>query len=292
MESILSMLRKMGKDLMNELHLDIDESKWMDKNNFEKFKCVNEHNLTKPEHCGLLLTKELCLTFHQWDDTKPTHIVLWKKGKTQPLFELDLSSVVQSQGSYTCYLKKPTHSVNKLILKKYPWESKIDRNYRDILRIIRKGFKQPRPHIPQEGYLLGENVSRKEIEKALEDLLKKIIKSHGGPVSPTRKKYSLNSRKALEGYLVDSIQRIRTRNQGIIDSRKKRDGYRCQACGLKLKVKGKYIIECHHKEPLAWGERETKIDDLVCLCPTCHRVAHMANPPYLPKKISALRKDL
>jgi hypothetical protein len=51
----------------------------------------------------------------------------------------------------------------------------------------------------------------------------------------------------------------------------------CEACGCEpLKVYGVEVIEAHHKTPLSSyaGSRETKIEDLLMLCPSCHRAVH------------------
>jgi len=48
------------------------------------------------------------------------------------------------------------------------------------------------------------------------------------------------------------------------------------------------IAACHHLNPIALRERETTIYDLACLCPTCHRIAHMREPIYTVKKVSSL----
>ncbi|MER8536669.1 HNH endonuclease [Mesorhizobium sp. M1005] len=34
------------------------------------------------------------------------------------------------------------------------------------------------------------------------------------------------------------------------------------------------MFDAHHLQPLAAGNRESRVDDLVVLCPTCHRWAH------------------
>ena len=51
-------------------------------------------------------------------------------------------------------------------------------------------------------------------------------------------------------------------------------------CRRRYLVNNKYVIDCHHIEPIALGKRKTKIEDLISLCPTCHRIAHTRVPPY------------
>ena len=46
----------------------------------------------------------------------------------------------------------------------------------------------------------------------------------------------------------------------------------CVACGFSDEKDA--MFDAHHLRPLAVGERESRVDDLVVLCPTCHRWAH------------------
>ncbi|SET62029.1 HNH endonuclease [Thorsellia anophelis] len=80
-------------------------------------------------------------------------------------------------------------------------------------------------------------------------------------------------RRLVENYVL-------SRNPKLVEEAKIRDIYTCQACGYHKSINGIFIIDCHHITPLfLTGERETKIDDLVCLCPNCHRIAHSKMPP-------------
>ena len=105
--------------------------------------------------------------------------------------------------------------------------------------------------------------------------------------------YDLEDDKAIEGYQSDKTYLHRSRNRTLVEKRKERDNYTCQACEFQLNVKGKYIIECHHIIPMATGNvRVTGLEELVCLCPTCHRIAHTRKPPYSIEDIkSFLMKD-
>jgi hypothetical protein len=97
--------------------------------------------------------------------------------------------------------------------------------------------------------------------------------------------------EAEEGFQGDRITDFRSRNQSIIASCKARDGHRCQACEFHLKLNGRYIIDCHHKYPFTGvtGVRVTKLNDLICLCPTCHRIAHTRKSPLTVEEIRAAR---
>ena len=64
------------------------------------------------------------------------------------------------------------------------------------------------------------------------------------------------------------------------------NGVRCAACGFDFGAKyGAFaanFIEVHHITPVSQLDHPTALDptrDLVPLCPNCHAVVHMANPP-------------
>jgi hypothetical protein len=85
----------------------------------------------------------------------------------------------------------------------------------------------------------------------------------------------------IDGMLKHGPDYYRFRNNEMMSRRKLKDNYTCQACGFFLKVGNSYIIECHHKIPISQGERITSLDDLISLCPNCHRVAHANNEGLL-----------
>ena len=103
--------------------------------------------------------------------------------------------------------------------------------------------------------------------------------------------YSPDSDKALEGYAIDRTILTRTRNAGLALRRKQMDKYRCQVCSFHFELQGSYVIDVHHLNPLAQGAATaTKIEQLVSLCPTCHRIAHLRNPPYAIDELKQLRQ--
>lgn len=57
--------------------------------------------------------------------------------------------------------------------------------------------------------------------------------------------------------------RNRTENGGMLV---------CEACKFSDSLDS--MFDAHHQQPLAAGVRESRADDLVVLCPTCHRWAH------------------
>jgi len=101
--------------------------------------------------------------------------------------------------------------------------------------------------------------------------------------------FDIDSTKAIEGYKKDRVLTVSERDKALVKARKAHDKYTCQACGVHIEIEGKFVIECHHLNPIALGERETKIEDLISLCPTCHRIAHMREPMYSVTEISTIK---
>lgn len=66
--------------------------------------------------------------------------------------------------------------------------------------------------------------------------------------------------------------RIR-RSAKLVKAAKLRDGHTCRACGLHFEDQ---IVHVHHLDTLSESKhpQETKLEDLLTLCPTCHFVAY------------------
>lgn len=102
--------------------------------------------------------------------------------------------------------------------------------------------------------------------------------------------FEIDHPKAIEGYEIDRWLTIHARNRAIVDLRNKLDDFTCAACGYRLEIMGRFVIECHHIKPVAQhGEREVNLDELVSLCPTCHRIAHMRKEPFTIEEIKIIR---
>jgi len=62
----------------------------------------------------------------------------------------------------------------------------------------------------------------------------------------------------------------------------------CEAC--EFTDKQSKMFDAHHLQPLMAGVRETRVDDLAVLCPTCHRWAHAkAVDPLFPVPVHLIR---
>ncbi|SDZ24299.1 HNH endonuclease [Jannaschia faecimaris] len=81
----------------------------------------------------------------------------------------------------------------------------------------------------------------------------------------------------IEGILQEQHYLRRSRDPKLVEQRKVIDDYTCQTCGFRLQwERDKYLIEVHHLSPLGnlHDVTVTSTEDLICLCPTCHRIAH------------------
>lgn len=88
-----------------------------------------------------------------------------------------------------------------------------------------------------------------------------------------------------EGQVLYKLHKYKERNKGLV--KKKKESYlkkhgklNCEICGFDFVSMygdlGKYFMECHHIKELASLEAETitTLDDLLLVCPNCHRMLH------------------
>lgn len=95
----------------------------------------------------------------------------------------------------------------------------------------------------------------------------------------------------VEGTLREARYLMRSRNRRLVDQARLRDQCRCRACGFHRRVGGRAIIEVHHLNPLGLAASVilTSVDDLVCLCPNCHRTIHgKSGEPYTLAELARL----
>lgn len=94
---------------------------------------------------------------------------------------------------------------------------------------------------------------------------------------------------AIEGGASYKIHKKIERNRKIVESKKiefleQHGKLFCEICTFSFEetygtALNRSSIECHHINPLAEnGKKETRLSDLVLLCPNCHRVLHQHNP--------------
>ena len=167
--------------------------------------------------------------------------------------------------------------------KKYEW---VLGPHRTFATVISEKYKKVEKSETStySGSLLYDGADKNKMMEAFVDLLGTIMES-----SDSKKIYEMDSREAIEGYVFDSNPIVYSRDPRLPKKCKERDDYTCQACDTKIFINGKYIIEAHHINPLPNGIRTTVLDDLVSLCPNCHRIAHLRKHPYSADEIRKLR---
>ena len=110
-------------------------------------------------------------------------------------------------------------------------------------------------------------------------------------------KYPTLDSKSTEGKRVWTLARDterdpKLRRQATALNREKNGGVIvCEACRFSDPLAS--MFDAHHILPLAVGIRESRVDDLAVLCPTCHRWAHAkAEDKLSPISIGALAKAM
>lgn len=100
----------------------------------------------------------------------------------------------------------------------------------------------------------------------------------------------------IEGIIREQNYLRRSRDPRLVEGRKLLDKFTCQACGFRLQLAmDKYVIEVHHLNPLGSLSDVvvTSINDLICLCPTCHRIAHSrSDKPLSLEEVVEARKSI
>jgi hypothetical protein len=97
-------------------------------------------------------------------------------------------------------------------------------------------------------------------------------------------------RKLIIHFLRERNPEVRRR---FLRECEKRGGLRCRACGVdpgeRYGTAFARVLEVHHLLPLGLGVRETKLEHLTLLCPSCHRVVHhRREDPIAVEDLSAL----
>lgn len=118
---------------------------------------------------------------------------------------------------------------------------------------------------------------------ALGVALQEVVLDRSQPLSPYLAKLE---RRWREGGLRYRTRKEPVRNQRLVDAAlaenlARHGAYRCEECGYEPtndpKVKRgaeRGMLDVHHLEGIATGERETTLEDVIVLCPLCHRREH------------------
>lgn len=220
------------------------------------------------------------LTFQKWgdDNRKPFFLILWRGSRY--VMEFDLSRILfKKNGRLTWILNVPTRDLNKENLSSLGYElTQIDES---IAANIHKQMAMcnSRARKTPNGYIIADNEKTQEVIERFLEIIGYTLKTDQQREVKENAENGDEDVNALEGQIAESkVLRLR-RNRGIVEQRKKVDNYTCQACGFHALVNGRFVVECHHKFPLR-QETITELEHLVCLCPTCHRIAHRRAEPY------------
>ena len=107
-----------------------------------------------------------------------------------------------------------------------------------------------------------------------------------------------NDEAHLEGEITLATVKRRERNPRNRMLALKIHGSACKACEIDIAEKyglEKSVVDIHHLQPLGNSDGPTLYDpstDLIPLCPTCHRIAHVRRPiPYDLEELRAIVKD-
>jgi len=232
--------------------------------------------------------------FRQWAGN-PFHYVI--ENGNRKLSQLDLTRVLENESLYTWYLSKPTNTFTRNIYDMlFEYFKEIPSDYRKQV-IDQKVYLDSNPTIQKAGYLFVVNATLDELQEKFINFLKTLYESvekriELKPKRNVQKIFDFEDLEAEEGYKQDKVYLYTKRNREIVDKRKELDNYTCQVCGFHLEIKGKHLIECHHKNPLSEGDvRITSINDLVSLCPTCHRIVHLRKPHFTIEEVKLILRN-
>ncbi|MDH6702212.1 HNH endonuclease [Streptomyces griseoviridis] len=107
---------------------------------------------------------------------------------------------------------------------------------------------------------------------------------------------------AIEGRLLSRRALVRERDpklraRKIAHVRRLGQPLRCEVCSFDFASTygdlGEGYIEVHHVTPLhVSGTRETRLEDLACVCANCHRMCHRSRPGESWRTPAALREQM
>ena len=106
----------------------------------------------------------------------------------------------------------------------------------------------------------------------------------------------IRGEEPLEGVTEGAVRTIYV-NQHERDPKNRREaiakhGVRCFGCRMEMAETygeiAKGYIHIHHTNPISQGERITKVDDLIPLCPNCHAIVHLNDPPLTVNQLKKI----
>lgn len=260
-----------ANDLFEYLHKSYPNSKYETKRERSVYR-------------SLELCPNIYIKFRKWNNDKKPYFLILYRG-TRYIMEFDLSRVIFDGASKIKWiLNRPTRqeNVQNLTDLEYSYE---DQDENDIVAIHNQMISiNGNANRTNKGYRFCINDDIDVVQDKFKDLIEYTIRTDQAKDISGRKTEDEDNIEAIEGQIQEGKYLSKKRNRALVAKRKEIDDYKCQACSFKLRVNGKYVIECHHLFPLK-GEIITRIDDLSCLCPTCHRIAHKRKSPFTIEEI-------
>lgn len=146
---------------------------------------------------------------------------------------------------------------------------------RNLISVYRELYGRigPRVFTLEDYEIDSENEGSLETYKQVTELTTKAIQSKEDLTAVlTELEEKLKDKAPKER---ERLAKTFSRNQKIIRVVKELAGFRCQICGEEgfQKDDGTLYCEAHHKEELS-SSRLDLPSNLICVCPTCHRVLH------------------
>lgn len=260
-----------ANDLLEYLHKSYPNS---------KYQTIGERSVYR----SLELCPNIYIKFRKWNnDKKPYFLILYRGSRY--IMEFDLSRVIfNSVSEIKWILNRPTREENlqNLIDLEYSYE---DQDEKDIVTIHKHMILiNGTANRTNKGYRFCINDDIAVVQEKFKDLIEYTIRTDQAKDISEGDTEDVDDIEAVEGQIQEGRYLSKKRNRALVAKRKGIDDYRCQACSFKLRINEKYVIECHHLFPLK-GKIITRLDDLSCLCPTCHRIAHKRKTPFTIEEI-------
>lgn len=141
----------------------------------------------------------------------------------------------------------------------------------------------------------SNNIELAKLVSNLNNMIHKDEKEGDNLLSLLEESWYVDEKWFVEGNakLVQHIKKERSREL-VKQFKENLEDYSCSICGFSFEETygqlGNGFIEAHHVKPISTLTKETKmlLDDLIAVCPNCHRMLHKSNPPLSGEKLKAI----
>ncbi|PWI20785.1 HNH endonuclease [Streptomyces sp. Act143] len=218
----------------------------------------------------------------------------WRELRTNHREVRELSELLRSL---------PIHSPEELALPGFRSPDSVSRKTTDFMT-NHKLYPGKATRCGKPTLLMIEAFTAREAEmlEAAEALEEGIASGELHRIARQPDEVDENGATAIEGRLLVRRALARERDPKLRSLKIKqvqRSGQplRCEICGFDFAHAygdlGEGYIEVHHVTPLyVSGTRETKLDDLACVCANCHRMCHRSRPGESWRTPDALREQM